>query len=552
MHEGGAVGVMPDFPEVSGIAVGNADAAASPDLSSREVLQEIAYCTPGVGATPCARFVTRLARTYDEDRHELAPIPAYPYVISKANAFERGVDRHEGKTRQMMLTWISASSHLWRIMFVRQSSGFVSSRKEKLVDDGGERSTKDSFMGKMRFIYRNLPEDVQAYAPVTFAKLRVTCPSNDSYVTGEGATGEGGRGSTFSRATVDEAARMEGNDWYSAIRRACPRGLTLQSTPNGRSNVFARVKFRTPGHFEFEEFKWTRHPLKRVGLYYDEHGKPRSVWYDRETASETQDEIAREYDISYEKSVSGQIWPEFDEDRHITWEALIDHDLPLYGAMDFGGGSATTCVFFQLHGREMWILGDYEVWNADVDDHAPALWKKAQALGFRGQPHEIRFYGDPAGNARELTNKNSTVIRAYQAHGFKQFSGAPRRPIKDGIRLIRRKFKRNEIYIHTECSHIRERIGDYRNKTDAMGNVIDDELIEQNASRHLMDAIRYGGVSVFRIDEDFNATVTQPEIRTTQVSDDRMAPQQYEPSVFLDQDRGPGLGTIAPPPDTRY
>ena len=170
-------------------------------------------------------------------------------------------------------------------------------------------------------------------------------------------------------------------------------------------------------------------------------GRPRSPWYDHATKGLTLDEIAREYDISYQHSAAGLVWPEYDEDKCLSWEVVYDPNLPLYGGMDFGMGAATTVVFFQMHGREVWIIGDYEAWNMDVTEHAPAIAQKVRDLtGDRLTVADVTIFADPAGNSREMTNKDSTVIRAYQERGFRRLIAAPKRSKIDRVRLVRRKF----------------------------------------------------------------------------------------------------------------
>jgi len=481
------------------------ETAASPLDKVADLIKEIEYCTPGLGRRPSARFLTRFCRTQDEDG-KIRPIPPWQFVLEDCQLFESRQDTHDEKTRQMLATTLTAGQHLWRTMFVKNSAGFITSRKEKLVDDGGYRSTYNSIMGRMRFMYDRLPDLLKEYAPVEFSKLRISCERTGSYTVGEGATGEAGRSGTWWCADVDEAAFLEGDSWFRALRSACPKGLRMRSTPNGKLGIFPRIKFETPGDFVFTRKHWTRHPNRWNGDEYDEVTKrPTSEWYRRTSGPMTKDEVARELDISYAHSVAGQVWPEFDEDVHVDWDWAYDPSLPLYAGWDFGVAAATAVVFFQVHGREMWIVGDYEGWEGDPDDHAPAIWAKAQEIGFRGEKHEIRCYGDPAGNNRDQGNKNSTVMRAYVAHGFKSFSKAPRPPLKDSIRMVRRKWRRAEIKVYTLCSHVRRRVPDHRWRTDVDGRVAGGEVLVENESKHLCDAIRFGALGVYPIDEGYSA-----------------------------------------------
>lgn len=469
---------------------------------------QIDLCDQEINPHACAYFVTRFCRVTDEGIDAL--IPAWEFVLEDCAAFQRGDDVHDEKTRQMLATWLTLAQHLWRMTSVRKVSGFLMSRKEKLVDDGGDKATTHSMFGRLRHLYNNLPQYMRDRAEVEFSKLRATCERTGSFVTGDGTTDDPGRGNTIGRADADEAARIPGSKWYAALRRACPHGLRMRSTPDGKANKFWQVKYETRGNFTFLRKHWTRHPDRWDGQEFDENGKPTSAWYRSVCADMTKDEIAREVDISYEHSVSGQVLPEYDEDVHLTTEAVFDPELPFYASMDFGGGAATTCLFSQVHGKEWWWLGDYESWNGDVDDHAPAIWAKAQELGFRGERKQIRFFGDPAGNARELTNKNSTVIRAYRGHGFNNFSAAPRKSVADRIRLMRRKFKRREVFIHVGCNNVRKRITDYRYRTDDMGHVLGDVILD-NASVHMMDGCGYGAISLYPIDEASSPIYRTPE-----------------------------------------
>lgn len=460
--------------------------------------EAIYLCTPGSkNRDPLGQFLTKYVRTLDETG-TLGTIPKWSFVREYVQAWESNQDVHVEKTRQMMITWLGCASLLHGVMFREGFAGFCASRKQMLVDDGGQNSTPYSLLGRMRFIYENLPDDLKEHSPVEFSHLHVRCLSTGSFVVGEGTGPDTGRSGTWSKALMDEAAFFERSESvHMAIRPACPRGLVYQSTPNGKGNAFARIRFKDRGDFRFLRLHWTKHPRRIQGLYQDDHGKPRSVWYDAITKDMPPDRVAREYDISYEHSIAGQVYPEFNEDRHVRLDCVYEPELPLCVGIDFGIGAATAAVFFQCHRDEMWIIGDYEKSNEDVDFHAEALWQKAQALGYQGARGGIRFYGDPAGNAREMTNKSSTVVRAYRSRGFTNFV-TPRHAVKDGIGLLKHKFHRNQVYVHPGCKHLLERISDYRYPTDDTGYVIKDEPVHDHAS-HVMDATRYGATGAFPI-----------------------------------------------------
>jgi hypothetical protein len=494
-------------------------------------------CTPGEGPDPCRWFIGTYCLTLDENGH-VEPIPVnWPYVAEYVWALQSGDDLHVEKSRQMMATWISCAYFLWAVMFRDGFAGFLASRKQALVDDGGENSTPNSLMGRIRFIYDRLPEHFKREIPVRFSHLRIDCLRRHSFVVGEAANGEIGRGGTYTQALVDEAAMLERSEAsHRSIRLACQRGLVYQSTPNGRGNVFADIKFENPGSFRFLSMHWTRHPVRSRGKRQDPAtGRWRSAWYDQLAANMTDDSRARELDISYEHSVSGLVWPQFD----LRWPggAHMDDALaynpflsPLTG-LDFGIGAATAGALGQVHINdrglgELHVLDDYEVQNQPVEVHARSIEGKWRALGFAGPRAKVRMFGDPAGNAREMV-KGSTVVWAYQREGFSDFF-TPSHPLRDGLGLVARLAHQGRIKIHPRCAVLRKRIPDYRYPTDDMGRVMGDEPVKTGtaaAATHAPDGLRYLVTSVFPIHEIGNAM----GIATIPSRHDRPAPVHERP-----------------------
>jgi len=79
----------------------------------------------------------------------------YPAYLKKDSILDE-------KTRQMGLSWLYCAFSLWGILFDRGFTGFMLSKKEALVDDGGDKSTKDSLFGKIRYMYDTLSDEFKA------------------------------------------------------------------------------------------------------------------------------------------------------------------------------------------------------------------------------------------------------------------------------------------------------------------------------------------------------------------------------------------------------
>lgn len=481
--------------------IGSAPSILNRDLQTQECLRCMQDSVAGA-----MHFITNYCITVDEER-KLCAIPDWEYVREIVTALWEGKDLHISKTRQMMATWIICCFALWELQFRTGSIAFMASRKEKLVDDGGENSSPNSLFGRVRWLHVHLQPWVKR--EITFTYLKAECKANNAYLVGESANSDMGRGGTYSHAYCDEWTKVPQSEaCFSAVRAACPRGLVLLSTPWGPTGNFYRIWKTKPKGFRFIRLHWTRHPERIKGMTLDLKGLPTSPWYENVKSSMTEDQCARELDISFSKSVSGLVYPQFDPDKHIRSDIEYDPKLPLYLSMDFGIGAATAAMIFQVHGDEYWGLIDYEQDNEIAPVHALRLWKimttgdknaKREVLrvglGYEGLPSEVLAFGDPAGNAREIAT-GSTVIREFRGFGFSNFR-TKKTKVLDGLRQVRDMLHMNKMFFSDKCEVLSERFGDYRFRSDEDDGKVKEDLPEKGPSCHIMDALRYGVVNVY-------------------------------------------------------
>ena len=469
--------------------------------TSKEQIDIFCACEENsvLGAT---RFVTGFCRTIDE-RGKSERIPDWPYIKEFVEHLYHRVNLHVLKSRQMTATWIATAFYLWKLQFVHNAFIFYTSRKEQLVDDGGERNTVRSLFGRTRFLYNRLPRYLR-HENVEIAHLKMTCPKTGSAIVGESANPDMGRGGNFSDALLDEWAKVpQSESCWAAIDIACPEGKCIMSTFAGPSGNFYRLWKERPSTITFFTMHWTRHPLRAAGVTYDENGKPHSPWYDAKCEAMTDDAVARELDMNPTGSSPGMIYPQFDINTHVRFDLFYNPDLPLRLGLDFGIGAPCAGGFFQANGVQMGVLADYEEANLTVEEHAEQLWGIAQYLGFNGKKSDIICYGDPAGNARDMVT-GSTVIKAFRAAGFTNFH-TKKLPRLDGIRLVRGKMHRKEFFVSDRCTILQERVGDYKFPVDDSGH-IKSEIPIQNIATHSWDGIRYGAIGAFSLEE----TTTTP------------------------------------------
>jgi len=311
--------------------------------------------------TNLAYFVTRYCWTlHVDDPASGVPtfrkFPSYPYVIEALTLAQNVENFHVEKSRQLLMSWLWMAVFLWDILFHDKWGNAAFSTIENLVDDGGEQSTPDSLFGKIKTMWQGLPPFLRS--ELTFRHMLIQNPSNGSYIRGRAATPKAGRGPAYKRGLMDEAAHMErGAQLYHGLRASVKKGLILNSSPLGKGNIFAAVRFKEGSTFRRLSYHWSRHPEHAVNLYCgcgwvcpnastleqvrtdpvephvkyaeheclpDAHGqrplsrrRMRSPWYDTATADYTPEQTASEYDISYEKSQRGRVYDVFDSSRHV-------------------------------------------------------------------------------------------------------------------------------------------------------------------------------------------------------------------------------------------
>jgi hypothetical protein len=486
--------------------------------------------------------------------------PAYPYVLDFLTHVQEPENVHVEKSRQLLFSWMWMGVFLWDILFHENWANVAFSALETLVDDGGPNSTTDSLFGKMRFIWQGLPPYVQH--PISWKRLLVQCPATGSYVRGRAASPKGGRGPAYKRGLVDEAAHIEHSETlFRAIRASIKHGLVLNSTPLGKGNVFARIRFSQTTTFRRLSYHWSRHPERAEGTYCDcgwrsdpdaktaladqfaahacvvqadaePHERPprkmRSPWYDTAVADLTPEQVASEYDLSYEKSQRGRVYDPFDETRHVVeyqhaigprqdhepaltyrkrylrWR--LDPTLITVCGWDFGVQDPTALCLGQVVDeatmRIRWIdefEHNNESWRF-YKEFVHSLWapivKEVTRL-------DILHYGDPSGKGRnaELTSWISNLAlpprKPSDPAAIRIITGPRTGRNLEWYDFIRELIRRGEFEVSEWCTRMIDGLGQYHFPLDSEGNPVpgEHEPVHDEWS-HMMAAKRY--VYMFR------------------------------------------------------
>jgi hypothetical protein len=404
---------------------------------------------------------TKRAVVFDPYPHEVELIDAW---VDMDHLDATGVLRFNNvrveKSRQMGFSWTVCWVLLWAIMY-HPVSLLALSKKLAEVDDGGNVSTPKSLFGRIRYMASGKTwPDWQR--PVDYLHFRqgpdniITNKLTDAFIVGRGQEDDPARGGTYHGALVDEAAFIEHMDAVErSLINAIPRGRLYGSTPNGEDNLFAdmRPDVQPRAGFEHVRLHWTRHPVYSRGLHiageatdceacegtraqrdwnpldidsaHRYPGKPVSPWYDWMVAQTIDEEaIAREIDISYERSLVARVYPEFSEDLHVVEHIGYDNNLTLEFSVDYGWSPSSTSIGIWQDAHDcLRKIGDVEVFEHTPEQVVSALRLRLLELGVPPMEVEPRFsrnwlvIGDPSGEAAEVGTGESLVVQ-YRKQGL--------------------------------------------------------------------------------------------------------------------------------------
>lgn len=492
-----------------------------------------------------AHFAFRHCWTIDVDHPEgprWAKLPAYPYLRRLFAVAQEPRNLLIEKSRQMLISWAWMIVFLWDITFHEQWGNGLVSRRFDEVDDGGDHSTIDSLLGKLRHVWLALPPYLQA--PLVFQRGIARDEESGSYVKAETGTSKARRGATYRRVLLDEAAYVERSEQvFQSLRQVAKEGLVMVSTPHGRRNAFARIRFSPTTTFAKLRCHWTEHPLRAEGLYCGTCGwraregagepraqfldhrcaqpEPRSPWYDRQVRDLLPAQVAAELDISYEGSVRGRVYDTFDPARHVVdlqrwvgpreetervrdyrWRylrAALEPGKPCVVGWDFGVSDPTALVLGQVLDEETATVR----W---LDEH---VGRDASWVAYRNFVNEIwrpvveartglalAHYGDPSGRGRDssLASWVTNLGHGTDAERIVIVTGPRTGSVLAWLDTIRARIVgADRLEVSSWCGRLIDALNSYHFPTDPeTGEPLPGpQLPVHDEASHLMDAMRY-------------------------------------------------------------
>lgn len=240
---------------------------------------------------------------------------------------------------------------------------------------------------------------------------------------------------------------------------------------------------------------WTLHPDKAEGLYYDKDGKPRSPWYDKETAEMTRSAIAREYDMCDQLAVEGVVFPEFDRRRHVfTGDYEVNPNFPVIRTIDYGACNAVLFLQRDHYGglivfKELVVLK-----NGNASEQAQRINAYSSTLG------NVKFqtFDDPAGEndkwvsgtaSVEIMQKNG-IFPTHEASKASRERRKTRNELIHAILQTRLPDFEEKLRIHESCKYLISALENgYRYKEGKDGSINIDDIDEKHPYEDVIDCL---------------------------------------------------------------
>ena len=396
----------------------------------------------------CIFFIENFGYTFDprpqSEPHHL-PFILFDYqketVAWLMDHIDNGKDGLIEKSRDMGITWVVFIwVVIWYWLFEDGINFLVGSYKEDLVDN----RTKDSIFGMIDYGIDSLPRWI---LPKGFKKdkhrthMKLTNPVTSNLIAGDTMNPDFARGTRKTAVLFDELGSWDyaKDAWESAGDSTACR--IANSTPKGY-NFYAMLR---ESGIDVLTLHWKRHPLKD------------QAWYEHEKSRRSEEEVAQELDISYNKSQEGRVYPEWNSDNVEEGYFPYDDNLPLYVGWDFGYTDDTGIIWAQPVGRKLRIIDTYRNNGKTIDFYVPFITGITPSDGYHYTKRDLEIiaehrqwkrgthFGDPAGRFHNAV-VNTTVLDVLRQHGinvnfkeswkeFQKRKTAAKQRAQDGIQL---------------------------------------------------------------------------------------------------------------------
>ena len=326
----------------------------------------------------------------------IKPFVLWKHQVKLIHQLDKYLDLFIDKAREQGISWLIMGWELHEVLYTKGFTALNISRKESEVQDSG--NTFHSLHGRLAFMYQRLPPFLKPKIHNPFLVFSV--PSMNSVIKGESSNPKAGRDTQYKFILVDEAAFIDCLDEMWKGLRHASNAICLNSTPPSESlnNKFVEIKDMANSGFVKMRFHWNDNP---------EHDQ---AWYDKKTASLTEQEIAQDMLVKYDKARTNRSYPEYDDSTHLLGHKVyLNPKSKLYCFMDFGL-DGEPFVFAQKDFENRLFLIYYKIFHNKLTHELYREFMKClDALRYTGLISDIFFIGDKSGNKRNRVTKTSVI-----------------------------------------------------------------------------------------------------------------------------------------------
>lgn len=366
-----------------------------------------------------------------EFNNALKPLFLFDYqknIINKLIESERSNLDHEilvDKPRGMGLTWIVLWYMYWRWLFTPNWTGFLLSRTEDEVDDGGN-LPDSSLFGKLRWMISKTPRFLisDAFVPKgkkgtnTDMSLRLVNPSMGSALIGSTTNANAGRSRRYSFIFIDECFSIERfNEVWRSLQSVARLKVFVSTVKQGK--VYQDFKKLCDDAGDYVSLKWSDHPFKD------------QVWYEEIIKkAEFDPEVMKEIVVDYALNIKSQYYPEIRKSV-VSSDLVYNRGRPLYVSLDIGRSDLTVLIWWQYDGKNFNVLECYANRNKPVEWYAPFLNRDTQfnpehynefqtdtLNRVRAWNKPVAFFGEEAHNHKVMP-LNRSVVDEFYKYGVK-------------------------------------------------------------------------------------------------------------------------------------
>lgn len=324
------------------------------------------------------------------------------------------------KPRGMGLTWIVLYYMYWRWLFTPNWSGFLLSRTEDEVDDGGK-LPDNSLFGKLRWMISLTPKFMipEGFVPKgnkgtnTDMSLRLINPQLGASLIGSTTNANAGRSRRYSFIFVDECFSIERfNEVWRSLQSVARVKVFVSTVKQGK--VYQDFKTLCENGGNYLSLTWRDHPFKDDEWYNEILKK-----------AEFDPEVMKEIVVDYSVNIKSQYYPEV---RQAKTEAIdYDRTKPLYVSMDIGRQDLTVMIWYQYDGANFKVIEAYANRNKSIEWYAPFLNRNLQfnpsnyntfqteiLNRVRAWAKPVAYFGEEAHNHKVMPLNRSVVDDFYK------------------------------------------------------------------------------------------------------------------------------------------